>query len=187
MGVGRDLGLGLGQHELELGLCIADLWADAHTNVSDQQTFYTGTGLHQSRATGDWNSGFFGFGPRAAITGDIPLVGFWTFDYEAGMAGLFGNRSLNLTGTGTSTTFPSFIPTTTTSTLGINYSSMAFVFNADGWVGLSYWFTPNAKLSAGVRTDFYDSALTTYNVNTGTFQNVSRDYSGPFLRFTGAF
>jgi len=190
--IGRDVGLGLGPHELELGLRIADLWADAHTNVSGQQTFYSGTAIHnQFTATGNWNSGFFGFGPRAAITGDVPLVGFWSFDYEAGIAALFGYRSLTSAGVATVTTthpfFPSFTPIATTSTFAFTHNSMAFVFNTDGWVALSYWFTPNVKLSAGMRTDFYDSALTTYNVNTGALENVSRNYWGPFLRLTGKF
>jgi hypothetical protein len=43
------------------------------------------------------------------------------------------------------------------------------------------------KLSDGIRTDFYDSALTTYNINTGAVQNISRDFLGPFLRLTGTF
>lgn len=177
--IGRDLGVGANTPELQLGLRIADLFAGAHANEFGHGTFYSppfGTVSETASATGSWSSRFFGFGPRAAITGGVPLVGFWTFDYGAGIAGLFGYRTFDFT-MASSTGFSSFVSS----------NPYVFVFNADAWVALSYWFTPYAKLSAGIRTDFYDSALATYNVNTGAFEGISRDYWGPFLRLTGKF
>ncbi len=42
-------------------------------------------------------------------------------------------------------------------------------------------------MSGGIRADFYDSALLTYNVDTGALQGLNRLYWGPFLRLTGTF
>ena len=187
--IGRDLGVGANQPELQFGIRIADLHAaaQAHENSTTTTTSTTFFFLSpvpfsiSSRTTtassvAAWNSNFFGGGPRAAITGAVPITGSWTFDYEAGIAALFGQRSLNFSMTSSpgGSVFSSSNPT-------------VFVFNADAWVALSYWFTPHVKLSGGIRTDFYDSALTTFNVNTGALQNISRDYWGPFLRLTGRF
>jgi hypothetical protein len=193
--IGRDLGIGANRPEIELGLRIADLRASGQisettnstTTTTTTATFYsylsgtshptsTNSTSAATSAFGSWNSQFFGFGPRAAITGGVPLVGVWTFDYEAGVAELFGYRTFNFN-----------VTSSTGGSIAINSNPMVAVFNADAWIALSYRFTPYAKLSGGIRTDFYDSALTTYNVNTGGFQNVSRDYWGPFLRLTGTF
>ena len=196
--IGRDIGVGANVPELELGLRIADLRAVAQaqetatlaTTTSIKRTFYqptnfgggfartthsTSSSMSATSASATWNSEFFGFGPRAAVTGGVPIIGFWTFDYGAGVAGLFGPRSFSFNGSGIA------------GAGFFNTGPMGFVFNADGWGALSYWFTPNVKLSAGIRGDFYDSALTTYNVNTGGLQTVSRLYWGPFVRLTGAF
>lgn len=61
------------------------------------------------------------------------------------------------------------------------------MFNADGFTALSYRFTPTFKLSAGIRADFYNAALRTYDINTGSIQSLSRVYWGPFVRLTGSF
>jgi hypothetical protein len=188
--IGRDLGVGATPPELQFGIRIAALHAAAQarensTSTSTSTPFYfldpfplgpSTTTTTSASAFAAWNSDFFGGGPRVAITGAVPIVGFWTFDYEAGVAELFGQRSLNFN--------------MTTSTGGMAFTTTSpnvFVFNADAWVALSYWFTPHVKLSGGIRTDFYDSALATYNINTGAVQNISRDFWGPFLRLTGTF
>ena len=181
--VGRDLGIGSQAPwlQLQFGIRVADLWATASETGLSRRHFYSSHAPGDTRtisetAIGAWTSGFFGAGPRLAIVGDIPILGFWTFDYGAGVAGLFGDRSFNA-GAITNT--------------GVNYSSnlnvLAFVFNTDSWMAVSYWFTPYMKLSGGMRVDFYDSVLTTYNVNTGGLQNISRAFWGPFLRLTGSF
>jgi len=172
--IGRDLGLGSSAGQLQFGIRVADLWASAQVQEFGQRTFYssfTAVTVKQS-SIGDWNSRFFGAGPRLAITGAVPIVGSWSFDYSGGIAGLIGNRI-----------FDASVASSTVASL----NNMTFVFNTDGWVAISYLFTPNYKLSGGVRADFYGDALTTYNVNTGGLEDINRLYWGPFIRLTGAF
>jgi hypothetical protein len=174
--IGRDLGIGATSPELLFGIRIADLWATAQEGETNQHTFYS-HGLAIGSAGATFNSRFFGAGPRLGVTGALPLIGFWTFDYSAGIAALFGNRSINVNittnpggGLFTASSYP-----------------FVFVFNADAWVALSYQFTPAVKLTGGIRFDFYDSALTTYNVNTGGLQSIDRLFWGPFVRLTAQF
>lgn len=176
--IGRDLGLGSGTAQVQAGIRIADLWASAQVQETGQRTFYShfSTVTAVQSATGNWSSRFFGAGPRLAITGGIPIVGPWSFDYGAGIAALFGDRSFNATVSNSAG--PSFAASS---------NSAEFVFNADGWTAISYLFTPSYKLSGGIRADFYNAALTTYNVNTGGLENIDRLYWGPFLRLTGTF
>ncbi len=172
--IGRDLGVGSGTAQVQFGMRVADLWASAQVQESDTHTFYSHSTV--TAATGDWNSRFFGAGPRLAITGAVPIVGLWSFDYSGGIAGLIGERFFNATVSNSAG--PGFVA---------NYNNSAIVFNADGWAALSYLFTPNYKLSGGIRGDFYTDALMTYNVNTGGLENIDRLYWGPFIRLTGAF
>ncbi len=196
--IGRDLGLGAGKPEFQFGFRVVDLHAFAQAQQFDQtttntdlaRTFYdtsscppcvASTSSHNSSSSSSfdyatWNSGFFGVGPRAAIAGGVPITGPWSFDYSGGIAGLFGPRTLNTVMW--STSGPGFAAT---------YGSWAFVFNADAWVALTYVFTPQFKMSAGIRGDFYAAALTTYDINSGGLQNLNRIYWGPLVRLTGSF
>ena len=167
--IGRDLGVGTDRPEFEFGIRIADLYAAAHMAAYGQRTFYSGSGTVTTAqsGSGDWTSRFFGIGPRLAIVGGVPIVGEWSFDYGAGIAALFGwHKFYGLT---------------------IDTRASAFVFNADGWLAVSYRITPQFKLTAGMRGDYYNSALTTYDVGTGGLQNIDRLYWGPFVRLTGTF
>lgn len=131
----------------------------------------------------DWNSRFIGAGPRVTLTGNIPIVGQWSFDYSGGIAGLIGDRSMD--SSVVYTLGPSFAllpPNISTS-----HDTLAFIFNADAWVALTYFVGPGLKASGGIRGDYYNSASTTYNVNTGGLQNIDRLYWGPFIRLTGLF
>jgi hypothetical protein len=179
--IGRDFGLGSGTGQFQFGIRVADLWAKANVQEAGQRTFYSS--FHSpsiitvaQTATGEWTSRMFGTGPRLAFTGAIPIAGLWTFDYGAGIAELLGTRSFEASVTSTGGA-PTLLTT---------FDTTAWIFNADGSAALSYWFTRNYKLSAGVRADFYNDALTTYNVNTGGFENVNRLFWGPFIRLTGA-
>ncbi len=185
--IGRDLGVGAHNPQFQFGIRVADLHAAAQAqenskSSSSSTTFYSGSAIaHSSQSASSsafatWRSNFFGVGPRMAVIDSVPLAGFWSFDYGAGVAGLFGPRSFNFAMT-----------TSTGASTSLNTSSGFFVFNADGWTALSYWFTPNVKMSGGIRADFYDSALLTYNVDTGALQGLNRLYWGPFLRLTGTF
>ena len=185
--IGRDFGFGADRPQLQFGLRVADLHAAAQAqenskSTSSTTTFYSGSVIAHSSASASgsafatWGSNFFGVGPRVAVIDSVPLAGFWSFDYGVGMAALFGVRSFNFGMT-----------TSTGSSVSFSNSPVVFVFNQDGWTALSYWFTPNVKLSGGIRADFYNAALTTYNVNTGALQGIDRLYWGPFLRLTGTF
>jgi hypothetical protein len=191
--IGRDMGLGVNKPELEFGVRIADLHAAAralqsvqsNTTINTLTTFYAGsiqtrTGS-QSLSTSStnmarWNSEFFGVGPRVAVAGAIPIQGSWSFDYSGGVAALIGDRSFNV-GMWNSAG-PGF---------AANYGNTVFVFNADGFAALSYKFTPNLKASVGIRADYYNSALKTYDINTGGIASLDRVYWGPFVRLTGSF
>ncbi len=196
--IGRDLGLGAHVPQVQFGIRVADLQLAASANTISsstttgtlKRTFYCPSRLFaggvctsiaplptssaSSTAFASWNSNFFGVGPRLALTQDVPLVGFWSFDYGAGVDILFGPRSLKVT-TGSSTG-----PTTVT-----NVSSVVGVFNGDSFASLGYSFTPHMKLSGGIRADFYLAPLTTYTIGTGALTNIDRVYWGPFVRLTG--
>ena len=192
--IGRDMGIGANKPELEFGLRIADLYAAArasqtgqsNTTINTLTTFYTPTVIgtrtgsqsssSSSSSFASWNSRFFGVGPRVAVAGATPIQGSWSIDYSGGVAALIGNRSFNVAMWNSAG--PAF---------NANYSSTVFVFNADGFAALSYTFTPNLKLSVGIRADYYNSALKTYDINTGGLASLDRVYWGPFVRFTGSF
>jgi hypothetical protein len=62
------------------------------------------------------------------------------------------------------------------------------VFNVDGQAGLSYWFSPNLKITPSYRVDAHFSALKTIKPGTSTFSsNVDQIYNGPMLRLTSTF
>jgi hypothetical protein len=63
------------------------------------------------------------------------------------------------------------------------------VFNADAQAGLSYWFSPNVKITASYRVDAYFNALKTIKTGTanGSFTSVDQIYNGPMLRLTSSF
>ena len=149
-------------------------------------TFYSHSAIHtttgsqssssSSSSFASWNSRFFGVGPRLAVTGGVPIAGAWSFDYSGGVAALIGDRSFNVS-----------MWTMGSPAFSAIYSSTVFVFNADGFAALSYKFTPNLKASAGIRADYYNSALKTYDISTGGITSLDRVYWGPFVRLTGSF
>ena len=172
--IGRNLGVGANTPELQFGIRIADLHAAAQMVESSQRTFYTPSFVTTTARSSldNWSSRFFGVGPRVAIVGAIPIAGEWSFDYGAGIAALLGARKFE----GSSTTG-----------FAVSNRATAFVFNADASLALSYRVTSQFKISSGIRGDFYNNALTTYDVGTGALQNINRFYWGPFLRLTGTF
>ncbi len=193
--IGRDLGIGRSSNELQFGLRIADLYAAAqafqasqsNTTSNSLTTFYTpsvGFGTRTSSSSSSsssssfasWRSRFFGVGPRIAFTGGVPIQGSWSFDYSGGIAALIGDRSFNIA-----------MSNSGGGVFGANFSNTVFVFNADGFAAVSYKFTPNLKASVGIRADYYNAALKTYDINTGGIASLDRVYWGPFVRITGSF
>jgi hypothetical protein len=172
--VGRDIGLGVGATQLKFGLRIAEIT----DKLSGAGVFNvpTHTGLApmvQAPFSVQQNSRFAGAGPRVGIDGSIPLGGAWSIDYLAGAAVLFGQSSVDVTGLGA-------VPP-----LGANLgvSSAVSIFNLDAQAGLSYWFSPDMKLTASYRFDGYWGALKTIS-SGGALTNTDRFYNGPMLRFT---
>ncbi|HXX52160.1 MAG TPA: Lpg1974 family pore-forming outer membrane protein [Xanthobacteraceae bacterium] len=119
-----------------------------------------------------------GAGPRLGVVGETPLGGNWSFDWLAGAAALFGQRTINLSATISEN--PSAI------TISQSNSDNATVFNVDAQVGLSYWFNPNLKMTASYRFDGYFNAIRTVNAS-GNLADVNRYYQGPMLRLTSKF
>ena len=180
--VGRDLGLGNGSNaQWKLGLRVADLRAKLTANGSVSTTPIAAAGPFNTQQTAT----FVGAGPRLGVDGSTQLGGGWSLDWLGGVAVLFGERQT------TQTTFPTpiglgvFAPITS----GQATSNTTAVFNVDGQAGLSYWFSPNMKITASYRVDAYFSALKTIKPGTanGSFTNVDQIYNGPMLRLTSSF
>jgi hypothetical protein len=173
--VGRDVGLGLGQSQVKVGLRIAEISA----NTSASGVFFvpstTGVGAVKSpQAFGlQQSSRFAGVGPRVGLEGAVPLGGPWSFDYLAGTALLFGRTSLSVSGA------------ESIGAASFGASSEVAVFNLDAQAGVSYWFSQTMKLTASYRFDGYWGALKTVNAN-GSVANSDRFFTGPMLRLTVA-
>jgi hypothetical protein len=187
--IGRDFNLGIGQSQIKVGVRVADLRA---TQLASGFVTASTFGDPSNSAFSDkWRSRFLGIGPRAAIDGSVPLGGPWAFDYMAGVAVLFGDRKLERTfaATGNSGCDSCNFATGFTK----SYNDSGSVFNVDASGALSYWFTPRAKLSAGVRVDSYWNAIRTLSPNwndqsvANQVINVDRVFWGPFGRLTGTF
>lgn len=167
--VGRDIGIGAGMAQVKLGVRVADL--QANTNFSGSAFSYFGSAY---AVVAEFRSRFLGVGPRLSLEGSLPITGLWAIDYMAGVAALYGNRSLDVTLTAGGITG------------SISFNDYGTVFNADAMAGLSYAFSQSMKLTAGYRFDGYWNALRTFD-NNFNFVDIDRFYPGPFLRATARF
>jgi outer membrane immunogenic protein len=183
--IGRDVGFGtLGPGLVTVGIRAVDLYAKTNGNFNIP-TFDVGDVSTPEQLTFEQKNRFVGAGPRVGVEGSTPLGGSWFVDWLAGVSVLYGVRSLDLTvqpfkfGTGESTVnvgpfgFP--VPG--------SYHETGFIPNVDAQLGLSYWITPDTKITASYRVDAYWGALKTYNAS-GDFVNVDRFYHGAMLRLT---
>jgi len=127
--IGRDIGLGNSQ--LKLGLRIAEI--EARTTGFGQFNVPAFAIISPPLIPRPFdfaqNSRFVGAGPRLGLDGTVPLGGGWGIDYLAGVAVLYGARSLDVNGSG--------------AVSGANVNNMgaldaAAVFNLDAQAGLSY-------------------------------------------------
>lgn len=186
-GIGRDFGLGNSHAMWTLGIRVADLRSKLTANANFTATTFTPNAAHTATVasvtkgtfSAQEKTSFVGAGPRFGLQGDIPLGGQWSIDWLAGAAVLFGERNFQVTAT------TGGIPLA-----GVTSDSPA-VFNVDAQAGLSYWFTPNMKITASYRFDDYFKALkvlqsaqlvgTTLVTNTS---NIDRSFSGPMVRLT---
>jgi hypothetical protein len=210
--LGYDIG-GTGSNQLQFGVRFADLEASLNSSSSANcvgtgtgtgvgsgtNSICTGTGTATGSGTAtlgtvgmaalsaNERSQFIGAGPRAAVVGSVPFAEGWGIDYMGGVAALFGERKLSVTGTASSSVaLLGFGPTTTLTPFSFVSNGSTTIFNADASVALGYWLTPHAKLSVGVRFDGYWNAFRTVNA-AGTIGNANQLYYGPFVRLTGQF
>lgn len=198
-GIGRDFGFGNSHALWTLGVRFADLRSKLNANAAFTATtttpvppgVITTTNVAKGTASTLQRSTFVGAGPRFGVQGDIPLGGQWSLDWLAGVSVLFGERNLqqNTTAVATVVSTTPGSPTTTfnvATAIAQNSSDTRAVFNADAQIGLSYWFTPNTKVTASYRFDGYFKALKTFNT-AGNVTNIDRIYDGPMLRLTTRF
>jgi len=174
--VGRDFGLGNSNAQWKIGLRVADLRA----RLTASGTVAT-TGAALGPFNTQQNATFVGAGPRLGVEGSTPLSAGWSLDWLGGVAVLVGERHTS------QTTFPTpigggvFAPIIS----GAAIEDTAAIFNVDGQAGLSYWFSPNMKITASYRVDAYFSALKTLKPGTSSiFKDVDQIYNGPMLRLT---
>jgi Legionella pneumophila major outer membrane protein precursor len=116
------------------------------------------------------------------VDGSTPLGGGWSIDWLGGVAVLVGERHTSQTTIG-----PVFALGGAVLLTGQATEQTAAVFN--GQAGLSYWFSPNLKITASYRVDAYFSALKTIKPGfaNNTFQNVDQIFNGPMLRLTSTW
>jgi len=189
--VGRDLDIG-NPAQLKVGLRVADIWGQTNGTASWAYALITPpplTGAYAQSRNYQQTNKFLGVGPRAAIEGSVPLQGAWSFDYNGGIAGLFGRNSANQTVgvTPTSTAVPPVLPVCVSGCpIAVSSNSDVFVFNADAQAGIAYAFSPGAKLSLNYRFEGYWNALRGFNA-AGAPTNLARTYNGPTLKLTVAY
>lgn len=180
--VGRDMNIGLGNTQAKLGIRVASItgkttgsasWNVPVTTITPTITAVQNLSyVHESK--------FLGVGPRAALEGSVPLGGAWSFDYNVGVAALFGDRKFTQTSTYSGANVNPCIsgcPAAGTT----NNNSGGTVFNLDAQPGISYAISRNAKLTASYRFDGYWNAMRVADV-AGNFSNANRFYQGAFLR-----
>jgi hypothetical protein len=180
--VGRDFGLGTGNAQLKAGMRVAKI----RGTTDGSGLLISATSAFKLAQKYGQTSKFTGAGPRVAIEGSQPLGGPWSLDYMAGVAGLFGNHSLDQTGSSPQLT-PGGVFFQNNCLVGcpanISSSSSAPVFNADAMLGIAYAITTNAELLVNYRVDYYADAMRTVNRADG-FTDTYRLYHGPNLRLT---
>ena len=199
--VGRDVGLGQNSVQLKAGLRIAELTAKLTTTTQSNTTILFGTptligpgilvnGFVVNQSVLDQQlMTFRGAGPRIGAEGSIQLASNWTFDYLADAAVLFGTRKYQqiVNVRGSEATIPPIFVLPFGSTGFANTASFGgTVLNADAQAGISYWFNPNAKVTASYRVDAFWRALkglTPANDPTN-LGNIDRVFHGPKVTFT---
>lgn len=175
--IGRDIGLGLGNSQIQGGVRIAEIrgktdgviaWATLFPPPATNQSIYSQSNY------------FFGVGPRVALEGNDPLSGPWSIDYEFGVAGLFAHRSTSQTAVLTKAGFPGCF---VSCPINASTSSNGVVFNPDAMLGIAYAISATTKISLNYHVDAYFDALRVYN-SAGAPSYTNRIYHGPSLRLT---
>ena len=129
---------------------------------------------------------FIGAGPRIGVEGAVPLAGSWAFDYLGDVAVLFGNQKVVSSSSSSIAISPAILGALVGG--GTNFTSTSELFStalsADLQVGVSYWVTPNVKVSGSYRID----ALMMFNTTAGATNSLPDRYThGPRLGVSATF
>jgi hypothetical protein len=131
---------------------------------------------------------FLGAGPVIGFEGSVPFAGHWAFEYAGDAAVLFGSQryTQSISNTGFSTPVNVFTDNTQTSSFS---QKNATVFNPDVQIGVSYWVTPQVKVTGSYRLDAYLNVLTSLSpVNDVTkLQTIDRLIHGPRVAVSAQF
>jgi len=201
--IGRDvLGSGPTAMQLKAGLRIAEFESviSSAETINSLTTFgapieFTDGLFVSSLGFNSTNQGqtrrrFLGAGPRVGVEGSVPLAGNWAFDYLADAAVLFGTQRLTSNSSTSFSVSPPLLGLLIGSGGGLSSSAadqrFATVFNADLQAGVSYWMTPNVKLSASYRLDAYFNVLNT-SFDPAVKQNSDRYIHGPRVGISATF
>ena len=180
--IGRDFGLGNANAQWKLRLRVVDLRARL---TAGGITNTTGASVNNIAFNTQQNATFVGAGPRLGVEGSNPLTAGWSFDWLVGAAVLVGERHTSQT---TLAAFPVALGGNVLLT-GQATERTAAVFNVDAQAGLSYWLSPNLKITASYRVDAYFNALKTVKAGTAnnTFVDVDQIFNGPMVRVTATY
>jgi hypothetical protein len=175
--IGRDFGLGNANAQWKLGLRVVDLRARlTASGISNT----TGALVFNPPFNTQQNATFVGAGPRFGVEGSTPLAAGWSFDWLAGAAVLVGERHTSQTTLSFIPAPPGGIATPAALLTGQATEQTTAVFNVDAQAGLSYWLSPNLKITASYRVDAYFNALKT--IKAGTANNNFRERGSDLQR-----
>jgi hypothetical protein len=138
--------------------------------------------------TTNQRASFLGVGPRLGVEGSVPLPGKWAFEYLGDAALLFGTERSSSTVTNSLTATPAVLNAlfgggSVTTTTARQYAGL---FNGDLQFGISYWVSPNVKVTGSYRLDAF---IHLFNESGAAAANLTPDryIHGPRLAVTGQF
>jgi major outer membrane protein len=131
---------------------------------------------------------FLGAGPVVGVQGSVPFAPKWAFEYAGDAAVLFGTQRYSQTQGGFGFTTPVVIPIGPATFANFDQRN-ATVFNPDLQFGISYWVTPQVKLTGSYRLDAYLNDVTGLSpANDFTkLQTLDRYIHGPRFGVSGTF
>jgi Legionella pneumophila major outer membrane protein precursor len=132
---------------------------------------------------------FLGAGPVIGVEGSVPFAPRWTFEYAGDAAALFGKQRYSQVQGGFGITTPVMIPVGSIPNFANFNEQNATVFNADLQFGVSYWVTPQVKVTGSYRLDAYLNVVTGLSpANDFTkLQTLDRYIHGPRVGMSATF
>lgn len=189
--VGRDI-LGTGPDALQLkgGVRISEFRAATSSAETDANVI-TGnanfTELFNINVMQE--ARFLGAGPVIGFEGSAPFAGRWSFDYAGDAAVLFGSQRYTQSASEVLTVVPAGAAAPLIAQ-SLNFSQQnATVFNPDVQIGVSYWVTPQVKVTGSYRLDAYLNVVTSLSPlgDVTKLQTIDRLVHGPRLGLTAQF